>query len=192
MRAAWGIPHDALVFGTIGRFEPQKAFDVALQLFRQLVDSDSQRDIRLVLIGKGAMYEKIRCLVSEANLEKKVLLLDFTDRPWEAYSAFDVFIMPSKYEGLPFALLEAMACGCAPIAMGVGGIPEVLTHQELGWLVQPGDNQGFIAAMRDAANIGPGKLDEIGRRARDHIVLNFNAMRQYSKIAELTEMAAQL
>lgn len=187
LRTAWGISPQALVFGAVGRFNPQKGFDVALQAFRSFIDRNPGIDVRLVLVGKGVMYEEMIKRTNDLQLEGHVLIKEFCDKPWEVYSAFDVFIMPSRNEGLPFALMEAMSCCVPPIAMGVGGVPEVLVHERLGWLVNPGDIQGFIAAMEEAARSGTEKLADIGQYAREHIVSYFNAAQQYSKIAHIVE-----
>ena len=63
--------------------------------------------------------------------------------------------MPSLNEGLPLALVEAMSCGCCPVATAVGGVPELVNIPELGWLVPQGDAAAFTAAMIDAASRTP-------------------------------------
>jgi glycosyltransferase involved in cell wall biosynthesis len=186
VRTTWGIPRDALVFGAIGRFHPWKGFVLALELFRKMV-SGASRDVRFVLVGDGPEYGALKRLAEEPDVREKVRLVGFTDRPWEIYPAFDVFLMPSHKEGLPLSLLEAMACECCPIAMGVGGIPEVINDPGLGWLVQPDDQRGFFEAMKEAAGIGPGRLREMGRKARERVVMNFDARRQFSALADLIE-----
>jgi L-malate glycosyltransferase len=124
-------------------------------------------------------------------LQDRVKFAGFTEKPWEVYPAFDVFIMPSRTEGLPLALLEAMACGCPSIAMGVGGIPEIITEKGLGWIVQPGDRVGFLAAMRGAVESDPGERGRMGWRAREHVVRHFNAKEQFFKLTELIEDKTQ-
>jgi glycosyltransferase involved in cell wall biosynthesis len=187
MRGEWGIPKKALVFGSIGRLSPEKGFDESIKLFGALANSRLQRDMRYVLIGEGPSRAILLRLIEEHGLKDKVLLLGFSDRPWEIYPAFDVFLMPSRIEGLPLTLLEAMASGCCPIAMGVAGIPEVLTKQGLGWLVRPGDRDGFLRAMTEVVDSPREHLHEIGRLARAHVVSNFNAKAQFAAIVDLVE-----
>lgn len=186
-RSMWGIPHDALVFGAIGRLSPAKGFDLALKLFKKLVSSDFRNNAWFVLVGDGPEYKTLKGLAEHPDIKDKVKLIGITDRPWEIYPALDVFLMPSHNEGLPLALLEAMACGCCPIAMGVGGIPEVITDPGLGWLVKPNNNLGFFEAMKEAAEIDSTRLREMGRKAREHVALHFEARRQFLALVNLIE-----
>ncbi len=188
MRAAWGIPQDALIFGAVGRLHKIKGYELALELFRRLIASLPERDVRLVLVGEGPSRAGLNRAVEDARLEGRVTFTGFVERHWEAYCAFDVFIMPSLVEGLPLSLLEAMACGCCPIAMGVGGVPEVITDPSLGSLVPPGDRESFFAAMRSAAHRSAGELSNMAQKARDHVMAHFNGRVQFRKLAELIEM----
>ena len=187
VRNAWGIPDDALVFGAIGRLDPQKAYDVALDAFRQVVSRMPERDMRFVLVGEGPLRDELYRTARDHGLLDRFMLSEFTDRPWEAYSAFDIFLMPSRFEGLPLALLEAMACGCSPIAMSVGGISEVITDAGLGWLVAPGDESAFLTAMCSAAQASVDARLEMRRNVRQHVHSHFNAEIQYRSLAEWLE-----
>ena len=187
IRNALGIPKDALVFGSVGRLHVRKGYDVALEAFHQLISQMPDRDIYFILVGDGPMRSALMRRAGENGLLGRFALLGFTDRPWEAYSAFDIFLMPSSHEGLPLALLEAMACGCCPIATAVGGIPEILTDATLGWLVKPGDPSAFLAMMQAAVQASPEARLEMSRMAREHIVTNFNSKLQYPALAELLE-----
>ncbi len=182
LRDAWGIPQTALVFGSVGRFNPQKAYHLSLAAFQQL-----GLDTYLVLVGDGPSRLELMNIAHAAKLDGRIHLLDFTDRPWEAYSAFDIFLLPSLNEGLPLALVEAMACGCCPIATSVGGVPEVLTDSSLGWLVEPNDIPSLLAAMRAAGLTPPETRAEMGRRAREHVMTRFNAQVQYSMLVDVLE-----
>jgi glycosyltransferase involved in cell wall biosynthesis len=188
MRIAWGIPQDALVFGSVGRMDHCKGYDILLDLFPQVATNLPRRDIRLVLVGEGPRKGALEISARNSALkDNRVLFAGFMDKPWEAYSAFDIFAMPSRTEGLPLALLEAMASSCCPIAMGVGGIPEVISDPSLGWLVQPGDRLGLLHAMKMAAQCNNDELHLMGARARAHIMAEFDARPQYQILAELIE-----
>ena len=98
--------------------------------------------------------------------------------------------MPSLNEGLPLALAEAMACECCPVATAVGGIPEAVSGPELGWLVPPSDVEAFADAMIAAASQTAQQRAEIGQRAREHVLKNFNAAVQFDLLADLIESIA--
>jgi glycosyltransferase involved in cell wall biosynthesis len=88
---------------------------------------------------------------------------------------------------LPLALVEAMACRCCPIAGSVGGVPEVVVNDTLGWVVQPGDDGAFLAAMQAAAALDPAERAAMGARAREHVAQHFNAARQFAALADVIE-----
>lgn len=187
LRHAWEIDDQTLVFGALGRMFPQKGYDVAIRLFSRLRRSYPGRKMRLVLAGEGPLLDSLQALARENEVADSVVFAGFSDRPWEYYSAFDVFLMPSLNEGLPLALLEAMACECCSIAMGVGGIPEILTNEELGWLIPSGDEETFLEAMNQCVTSEPGMFTAMGLRARAHVVAHFDAENQLCRLARYIE-----
>jgi len=114
----------------------------------------------------------------------------FCERPWEVLNAFDVFVMPSINEGLPLTLAEAMACECCVIATKVGGVSEILSRPGLGWLVPPEDGLAFADAVTEAASSTSEERAARGRRARQHIVTNFDAAAQFGAFADAIESLA--
>ncbi|MGH7847292.1 MAG: glycosyltransferase family 4 protein, partial [Candidatus Binatia bacterium] len=133
----------------------------------------------------------LRQQAKAAGVMPSVVFPGFTNRPWEALCALDVFIMPSLNEGLPLALLEAMASGCCPIAMGVGGVPEVITRNDLGWLIDAGDCEKFYQAMEGAARSDPEALLGMGQRAREYVLSHFTAEALFAQHADLIEKSFQ-
>src|SRR2546428_784847 len=83
-----------------------------------------------------------------------------------------------------FARLEAMAWQCCPIAMSVGGVPEIIVDPSVGWLVQAGDRRGFFAAMKAAVQTGRAELSGLGARGRDFVVSNFDGRLQFAALAD--------
>jgi len=187
VRRRWGIAEDALVCGMVGRLAPEKGCDVALEAFAQLAAEAVGRDLHLVFVGDGPMASDLRQLVEQYGLESRALFTGRTERPWEAYPAVDVLLMPSRVEGLPLGLLEAMACGCCPVAMDVGGIREVITEPSLGWLVGAGDNEGFIVSLRAALGASADQHAALARKARAHVQAHFNADEQFAALASIIE-----
>jgi glycosyltransferase involved in cell wall biosynthesis len=187
LRHAYGIPQEAVVFGSVGRFHPHKGFDFALETFRRCVSALPEKDIRFLLAGTGPMHDALQRMANDNGLQDRVTLLDFTERPWEVYSAIDIFVMASSYEGLPLALLEAMACGCCPIALASRGIPEVLTDPRLGWVAELGDQSAFLAAMKAAVHLSPEARRDMRQEARQHIVKHFNSEIQIPRLVKLIE-----
>lgn len=186
-RRRWGIPATALIFGAVGRFNAVKGYDIVVESFQALLKHFPEKDVRLVLVGEGPQESELQTLAGQIVPRGRVVFQPFCDAPWEPLSAIDVFVMPSRNEGLPLALTEAMACGCCPIATGVGGVPEVVNSPVLGWLVPPSDVDAFTAAMIDAASQPVEQLAAMGARARAHVVANFNSVTQFAALADIIE-----
>ena len=189
-RRQWGISEDALVCGVVGRLAPEKGCEIALECFKNVAAEVGRSDLQLVFVGDGPMAEELRHTAQQKALQERVTFAGRTDRPWEIYPAVDVLLMPSRVEGLPLGLLEAMACGCCPIAMGVGGIPEVITDAQLGWLVAAGDKAAFAAALRHAVSAETEQRSAMGGKARAHVQEHFNAQVQFPLLASLIEEEA--
>jgi glycosyltransferase involved in cell wall biosynthesis len=186
-RLAWGIPSDALVFGAIGRFAAQKGYDVALAGFQRVLDRFPERDLWLVLVGEGELEESLKASAAKIVPNGRVKFQGFSSRPWEALNAIDVFVMPSLNEGLPLALVEAMACGCCPVASAAGGIPEALPRPDLGWLVPLGDSAAFGDAMIEAASRTRQELAGMAAVARGHVTQHFDANTQFNLMVDIIE-----
>lgn len=187
VRSSWGVDQDTLVFGSVGRLGTVKGFDTAIRLFRLLVYESQKHKLRLVLVGEGPERQNLQRIAGESGIAQMVAMPGFSERPWEAYPGMDVFLMPSLREGVPLALLEAMASGCCVIANAVGGVPEVLTSPGCGWLVLPGNSERFLQAMRAAMLKSPRQREEMKWRARAHVQAHFDADEQLARIARLIE-----
>lgn len=189
-RQVWRIPETDLVVGAIGRLAPIKAYDVAIEAFKELKQSMHARNVWLVLIGDGPSRTELEAMVKRHRLEDSVKLPGATDQAWNIYPAFDVFVMPSISEGLPHALLEAMACGCPPIAFDVGGIPEIITDSTMGWLVADGDRHAFARALREALDRPAEQLTRMGASAREQVRRRFDADTIFERLSTIIEDGA--
>jgi glycosyltransferase involved in cell wall biosynthesis len=107
------------------------------------------------------------------NIHKRVLFLGYrTDIP-EILKAYDVFVFPSIAEGLPGALLEAMATGIPVIASRVGGVPEILNNPELGMMISPSSVGELTTAMERLGNINEVERNGIGDLLRERVLEEF-------------------
>ena len=155
-RAALGLPDGARVVGTVGNFTAKKDQATLLRAFAALTDAPG--DTRLVLVGLGPLDGSLRGLAAELGVASRVVWPGSRDDVFALLPGFDVFVLSSQFEGLPIALLEAMATGVAPVATRVGGMPEVITDGRDGLLVPPGDPDALAAALGKV-------LDDAGLRA---------------------------
>lgn len=142
-----GIPHDAFVFGGAMRLSPEKNPLGLLGAFMR-VAADAPH-AWLVLAGDGPQRDECEVRLRNSGVGARVRLLGTRNDPERIHRLFDCFVLPSMSEGLPLALLEAMACERQVIASDVGQIPTVLSG--LGArLVPAGNADALVEAMRGA------------------------------------------
>jgi glycosyltransferase involved in cell wall biosynthesis len=145
VRAELGIPDGVPLVGTVANFKPHKGQEHLLRaaaIVRRRIP-----DARFVLVGVGPREGQMRREADQLGLDGAVIFAGFRDDAPRVMRAFDVFVLPSENEGLPIALLEAMAQGRPVVATRVGGTPEVLQHGVQGLLVPPGSPEQLADAI---------------------------------------------
>jgi glycosyltransferase involved in cell wall biosynthesis len=145
LREELGIPEDAFVFGGVMRLSEEKNPVGLLEAFARIAQECPRA--WLVLAGDGPQRQEVERLARELKLGERMRLLGARRDVENIYPGFDCFVLPSLTEGLPLALLEAMACECPIIASRVGQIPAVLEDLPVS-LVTAGDTSGLTEAMR--------------------------------------------
>jgi glycosyltransferase involved in cell wall biosynthesis len=137
VKEEFGIPPSAPVVGTVSTLRSWKGH---LDLLEAIASLRSDRDVRGLLVGDGPYAEVIRSRVRELGLESAIVMPGQRNDVADVLTAMDVFAFPSTAnEGVPQAVLQAMAMRRPVVASLVGGIPEVVRNEETGVLVSPGD-----------------------------------------------------
>jgi glycosyltransferase involved in cell wall biosynthesis len=135
-----------------GRLHPQKGFDVLLEAFAKVRRNNP--DWRLVILGEGALEEPLKAQAKSLGIEEVVDWMGFVADPFPWYRAADIFALPSRHEGTPNALLEAMSCG-APAVVSDAVAGELVADGVSGLVVRAGDAAALAEAleklMRDAS-----------------------------------------
>ena len=127
-----------------GRLTFQKGFDRLLNWFSKLENKKST----LVILGQGILESEIKAQSKALGLQKKVKFVGFCNNPWQWYSGADVFLLSSRWEGMPNSALESLACGTPVIATeSSGGIKEVAKECNDGSVIITDNSQQFINAM---------------------------------------------
>jgi glycosyltransferase involved in cell wall biosynthesis len=156
------------LIGTVAELHPIKGLSYAISAIAQL----RKRGVHatFAIIGEGEELRTLERQISELHLEDRVFLLGFIADAGKYLKAFDLFTMPSLYEGLNFSVLEAGAAALPVVASRVGGLPEIITDGVTGLLVSPRDALGLANALQsliehtdDRARLGAALRERVAR-----------------------------
>lgn len=161
-----GLENKLVVLYT-GRMVPQKALHILLSAMRKAVESCN--NLHLVMIGNGEEKDRLVTLATESGINKSVTFVDQVGDVRPYLDAGDIFVLPSLAEGISNSLLEAMSCGLACVATGVGGTTEVLGEGKYGILVSPKSTEELTEALVRLGRFEK-ERDLFGSAARQHIL----------------------
>ncbi len=129
-----------------GRLSPQKDFGTLLRAFA--LAREKRKDLKLLILGEGKERRELTKLAASLKVSADVSLPGFTPNPWCYMARADLFVLSSRYEGLPGVLLEAMSVGCPVVSTDcLGGCREILADGYYGPLVPVGDHRALSEAM---------------------------------------------
>lgn len=136
LREEFGIPANHLVVGTVAVFRRQKRLQDWLEVANRI--TQQQKNVTFLLVGHGPEETMLQSKIRELRIEDCVVIPGFRPDGRRVMALMDVFLMTSEFEGLPMALLEAMALRKPVVATAVGGIPEVVKNGDEGFLTVVG------------------------------------------------------
>jgi len=150
MRRDWrgkmSFKPDDVIFVCVARLWPVKQHALLLEAFARVAAGNTR--VHLLCVGEGDLLPSLLEQVRRLGLKGHVHFTGIrTDVP-EVLASSDVFILPSDWEGIPLAVLEAMAAGLPVVATSVGGLPEVIENGQQGLLIPPGDLEALTTALR--------------------------------------------
>lgn len=150
VRAQLGLRDNEVVLLAVGNLSTRKGHRVMLEALRRLDAAGLATPWRFIIAGGrgGEEQAPLEAFVAEHGMTGRVHILTHREDVPDLQAAADVFAMPSLWEGLPMALLEAMLAGKALVASRTSGIPEAVTNEVDGLLVPPGDVDALAAALR--------------------------------------------
>jgi glycosyltransferase involved in cell wall biosynthesis len=172
IRDGLGVARDEKIVLFVGRFHPVKGIRYLIRALGTL--SQKRPDIRLVLVGDGEERSALEALATELNLQERISFtgqISYGQVP-EYMAASDILVLPSLSEGLPLAIIEAMASGLPIVATWVGGISEIVQEGVNGFLVAPKNPEALaekiVILMEDS---------DLRRRIAQN---NINEVKKYS------------
>ena len=145
VRQELGIADDIFVFSIVGRLEPVKDH---LNLF-QAINSIKEKRFIVLVIGKGYLEAELKQAVQKFGIDTHVKFLGLRTDVDKVILSSDCFVLSSKYEGLPIAILEAMAAGLPIVSTEVGAVPEVVENKLNGILVSKENSDRLGQALSD-------------------------------------------
>ncbi len=170
IRRQFGIPADAFVVGSIGRLITHKQVDDLISAIHRL--SSDQADIHILLVGDGSERANLETLARELGLADRIHFTGFQTNPTDWLNAMDCYALLSLFEGLPVALLEAMARGLPIVATDVPGIRDVIQDDVNGILVPLNDIR-TVASTVGRLMQSESLRDRLGAAARREFLAHY-------------------
>lgn len=133
-----GVPENAFLLISIGELSTRKNHKVVIQALKQMNDSN----VHYIIGGIGPLEQELKRYAAELGISDQVHFLGFREDVAELYKVSDIFCFPSVQEGLPVALMEAMACGLSAVCSRIRGNTDLMGEQS-DFLVEPSDAVGF-------------------------------------------------
>ena len=171
IRKTLGLSDAAVVIGTVANLFPRKGYDVMLQAMPIIHAKAPHAHYLIIGMGGNAYEQQLRRQVKQFCLEKYVHFLGFHS-DFSCLAALDVYVQPSRMEGLGIAVLEAMAMNRPVVATDVGGLPEIVQHQRTGLLVKPDDAHALAEAILTFLS-DPERLRVFGAEGRRRVEAHF-------------------
>jgi len=176
------LPDNCYVIGSVGRLSEEKGFNFLIDAVDRLITGG--HNIALVIVGEGAARGDLEAQIQRLQLADRVHLVGYQSNTIDLYRTMDLFVLASLREGLPNALLEAMAMQVPVVVTRVGGIPQVIRDHENGVLVEPGDAKVLANAMREMI-VNRDRATEMARRARETVEQNYSFEYRMDKMVQL-------
>ena len=178
----FGVPAGAFVVCSTGRNNPRKGYDDLIEAMNHLPDDVSAH---LVLVGDAIDNEELKTQVTQSKHPERIHFTGYRDDAPAIAAASDVFVLPSKErEGLPRAVIEAMAYGVTPVVTRVGGMPE-LVEENVSGLVVPPENSVALSSAIERLYRDRKLLDRLGLAAKARIANDFHTSQTVRETGEL-------
>jgi glycosyltransferase involved in cell wall biosynthesis len=185
-----GVPDEAVaplarlgpspVIGSVGRLEEEKGFDMLLRALADVPGATA------VLVGDGSRKPELAKLADQLGVSARVVFTGWSDEPRRHLTTFDLYVLPSRVEGFPLAVVEAMLAGLPVVASTVGSVADAVLDGETGLLV-PAENPEALASAIGTLLADPDRMREMGNRGREVARRQFTARAMAARFESLYE-----
>jgi glycosyltransferase involved in cell wall biosynthesis len=183
-RGQLGIDDATFLVGTVGRLSKEKGHRILIQAASLVLTSIS--NVKFIVVGQGPDLVELRTLVEQLQLSEVFIFTGHVADVRSLLDAVDLYVHPSLWEGMPNAVLEAMACARPIVATSVGGTLELLVDRESGLLVPPGDAPALAAAIIRILTHTE-ESAQLGGAARERVASQFSLDSTMAATARLYE-----
>lgn len=188
-RERLGLPDDVLAIGCVARLEEQKGHRFLLEAMALLKeDAGLASRLRLLIVGDGRLRKALEEQAAALGVGSFTSFLGTRGDVAEILKAMDLYVMPSLWEGLSVAMLEAMAAALPVIISNVGGVSQVAGNDEFALRVPPGNAQELARAIGSLCK-APGQRAALGLRARQRVLEHFSAAAMLRELTRVYEEA---
>jgi len=182
IRAELHLSDDKPVLGIIARLSDIKGQDILISAMKQVVREVPS--VKLLIVGEGRMESSLKGMVLSLELNDHVFFHPVVNQTVKYLSALDIFVMPSRQEGLGLSVMEAQACGLPVVASNVGGLPSLIKNGTTGILVEPQSSDALAKALVELLK-SPQRWKPMGLAARKFIEATYSSGKMVNKTIEL-------
>ncbi len=183
-----GIEKESKLIGAVANLRPVKGhrylIEAAALVIRQIPNA------HFVLIGEGELRDEIEARAQRLGIAKHVHLMGYRADAPKLQTAFDLSVLSSLHEGLPNSVMEAMAAGVPVVATSVGGVPELIIHDETGYLAHPADAQD-LALQITTALTNERESAALAARGHHYVTTKFGMQRMINEVENLYDELAR-
>lgn len=170
------VKNEELVIGTIAELTKNKGLAYLIDAGEILRNAVPRAPFRMFIIGEGEKRKELEAKIEKAGLQDTVHLLGFLPEASRLLSGFDMFVLPSLKEGLPYTIMEASSADLPVVATAIGGIPDIVGNQKSGILVPPGDAVRLANAVKTLM-LKTDARTKMGRAGSEKIAKQFSLSR---------------
>lgn len=185
IRQKLGLQKDEVFFLAVGRLVYEKGHEFLIEAMSMVAKEDTSAVAGIC--GAGQLYDQLQAQIETLNLQGKVRLLGQWDSIHDILAAADVFVLPSRWEGLPMALLEGMMAGLPVIATRVEGVDEVVQPGEHGLLVPLESPAAELAQAILQLLRSPSDRKRMGKAARERVLSSYTTDRMCEAYLQVIE-----
>jgi glycosyltransferase involved in cell wall biosynthesis len=152
--------------GCFARIVPVKDQLTFIRACKKVLERHQANFVIIGEVQDAEYYHQCQALVQELELTDNISFVGYVDKVLDWYHKVNIFVLPSLWEGIPLALLEAMSCGLPCVCTAVGGVPDVLCDPSVGYMVPPSDADSLASRISQLLESGTLRA-EMGMRARE-------------------------